>query len=361
MALAADYAPGVVLSALVAAIGYLAAPYVAHVVPIPSMVIALVVGIALNPIAARPAMQPGMAFCVRTVLRWAVALLGLRVGLADIAALGLGTAALIVVAMLATLVSGFVFARWYGRGPGFGALVGVGTAVCGASATLAVSTVVPDYPGKSADIAFVVVAVNALATLAMLVYPPLCILLGFDAQTTGVMLGGTIHDVAQVVGAGYAVSVPVGNTAVIVKLFRVFLLLPVVLGVGWYFTRLGLKHGEARVPVPVFGIVFLVLCAVNSAVPLLPSLLPAYAPVKSVLSEASTWGLLLAIGALGLGTSVKTIVGLGWRHITTVLGATAVIFVDRDRRPAADAGYLASVTVSKSAGSTISSTSQSSE
>jgi len=326
MALAADYAPGVVLSALVAVIGYAAAPYVARVVPIPSMVIALVVGIALNPIAARPAVQPGMAFCVRTVLRWAVALLGLRVGLADIAALGPGTAGLIVVAMLATLVSGFVFARWNGRGPGFGALVGVGTAVCGASATLAASTVVPEYTGKSADIAFVVVAVNALATLAMLVYPPLCILLGFDAQTTGVMLGGTIHDVAQVVGAGYAVSVPVGNTAVIVKLFRVFLLLPVVLGVGWHFTRLGQKHGEARVPVPVFGIVFLALCALNSAMPLLPSLLPAYGPLKSALVEASTWGLLLAIGALGLGTSVKTIIALGWRHIATVLGSTAVIF-----------------------------------
>ena len=326
IALAADYAPGVALSALVAAIGYVAAPYVAHAVPIPSMVIALVVGIALNPIAARPAMQPGMAFCVRNILRWAVALLGLRVGLADIAALGPRTAVLIVVSMLATLVSGFIFARWYGRGPGFGALVGVGTAVCGASATLATSTVVPDYRGKSADVVFVVVAVNALATLTMLVYPPLCILLGFDAQTTGVMLGGTIHDVAQVVGAGYAVSVPVGNTAVIVKLFRVFLLLPVVLGVGWYFTRLGQQHGEARVPVPVFAIVFLVLCVLNSAMPLLPPLLPLYAPAKSALVEASTWGLLLAIGALGLGTSVKTIVGLGWRHITTVLGATAVIF-----------------------------------
>jgi uncharacterized integral membrane protein (TIGR00698 family) len=326
MALAAEYAPGVAMSALVAAIGYVAAPFVAHVAPIPNMVIALVVGIALNPIAARPAMQPGMAFCVRTILRWAVALLGLRVGLADIAALGPETAVLIVVSMLATLVSGFIFARWYGRGPGFGALVGVGTAVCGASATLAVSTVVPDYPGKQPDIAFVVVAVNALATLAMLVYPPLCILLGFDPQTTGVMLGGTIHDVAQVVGAGYVVSVPVGNTAVIVKLFRVFLLLPVVLGVGWHFTRIGQKHGEARVPVPVFAIVFLALCALNSVVPLLPSLLPAYAPVKSVLSEASTWGLLLAIGALGLGTSIKTIIGLGWRHITTVLGSTAVIF-----------------------------------
>ena len=268
VATAFDYAPGVILSAIVAAAGYLAAPYVARVAPIPNMVIALVIGIALNPIAVRPAMQPGMRFCVSTVLRWAVALLGLRVGLADIAALGPGTAFLIVVAMVATVISGFAFARWYGRGPGFGALVGVGTAVCGASATLAVSTVVPDYPGKQPDIAFVVVAVNALATIAMLIYPPLCLMLGFDAQTTGVMLGGTIHDVAQVVGAGYAVSAAVGNTAVIVKLFRVFLLLPVVLGVGWHFTRMGLKHGEARVPVPVFAIVFLVLCALNSAVPL---------------------------------------------------------------------------------------------
>ena len=113
----------------------------------------------------------------------------------------------------------------------------------------------------------------------------------------------------------------------IVKLFRVFLLLPVVLGVGWYFTRKGMQHGEARVPVPVFGIVFLLLCAVNSAVPLLPALMPIYAPAKSVLIEASTWGLLLAIGALGLGTSIASIIALGWRHIATVLGTTAVIFV----------------------------------
>jgi uncharacterized integral membrane protein (TIGR00698 family) len=325
--IAFELAPGVILSALVAAIGYLAAPYVGRIAPIPAMVIALIVGIALNPIAARPATQPGMDFCVKTVLRWAVALLGLRVALGDIAALGARTAILIVVAMIGTVLAGFLFARWSGRQPGFGALVGAGTAVCGASATLAASTVVPDYPGKQADIAFVVVAVNALATLAMLIYPPLCHLLGFDPQLTGIMLGGTIHDVAQVAGAGYAVSEPVGNAAVIVKLFRVFLLLPVVLGLGWYFTRAGMRHGQARVPVPVFAIVFLALCIINSAAPLLPSLVPVYAPVKSLLVELSTWGLLLAIGALGLGTSVKTIIGLGWRHITTVLGASAVILI----------------------------------
>jgi uncharacterized membrane protein YadS len=90
---------------------------------------------------------------------------------------------------------------------------------------------------------------------------------------------------------------------------------------------IGMRHGEAHVPVPVFAIVFLLLCLLNSAIPLMPSLAPAYAPVKNVLVEVSTWGLLLAIGALGLGTSVKTVIGLGWRHITTALGASAVIIV----------------------------------
>ena len=325
VAMAAALAPGILLSALVAAIGYIAAPFVAKAVPIPNMVIALVVGIALNPLAARPAVQPGMNFCVKTLLRWAVALLGLRVGLGDIAALGLQTAVLLVLAMAATVVSGFVFARWYGRSAGFGALVGVGTAVCGASATLATSTVVPEYKGKAADIAFVVVAVNALATLAMLVYPPLCIVLGFDAQTTGVMLGGTIHDVAQVVGAGYAVSETVGNTAVVVKLFRVFLLFPVVLVIGFMFARRSVASDAARIPFPVFALVFVALCVINSIAISIGSIAPTFALIKAPLIEASTWGLLIAISALGLGTSLPAIAALGWRHVATVTGTTVVI------------------------------------
>jgi uncharacterized membrane protein YadS len=141
------------------------------------------------------------------------------------------------------------------------------------------------------------------------------------------MLGATIHDVAQVVGAGYAVSEPVGNTAVIVKLFRVFLLLPVVLAIGWWFMRAGAETGEAKVPVPVFALVFLALCLINSAMPSLPSLAPVYAPIKAALGQFSTWGLLIAISALGLGTSVNAIRALGWRHGVTVIGTTLVILL----------------------------------
>ena len=317
--------PGILLSAAVAAAAVAAAPLVARVAPIPAMVIALLIGIALNPIAAKPTFQPGMTFCVKKLLRWAVALLGLRIALGEIIALGLPIAILIVLSMAVTLASGFAFARFFGQDEGYGALAGAGTAVCGASATLATATVLPNYHGKEADVVFVVVAVNALSTVAMVLYPPLCTWLGFDPHTTGVMLGGTIHDVAQVVGAGYAVSEPVGNTAVIVKLFRVFLLLPVVLAVGWWFARRGAHTGDAKVPVPVFALVFLALCIINSVMPWSPALASIYAPIKAALGQASTWGLLLAIAALGLGTSLSAIGALGWRHMATVTGTTLVI------------------------------------
>jgi uncharacterized integral membrane protein (TIGR00698 family) len=317
--------PGLVLSALVAVAAVATAPLVAKVLPIPAMVIALFIGITLNPIAHRPPFRSGIVFCLKVLLRWAVALLGLRVALGEIVALGFATAALVVIAMVVTVVAGFLLARWFNQEAGYGALAGAGTAVCGASATLATSIVVPDYKGKEADVAFVVVAVNALSTLAMVLYPLICTAIGFDDKATGIMLGATIHDVAQVVGAGYAVSDAVGNTAVIVKLFRVFLLLPMVLAIGWFFARHAVTADAAKIPFPMFALVFVVLCAVNSIALEFPAIVPAFALIKAPLVEASTWGLLIAIGALGLGTSLPAIAALGWRHVATVTGTTVVI------------------------------------
>jgi uncharacterized integral membrane protein (TIGR00698 family) len=319
--------PGLALSALVAIAAVAVAPLIARFVPIPAMVIALFIGIALNPVARRPLFQPGIVFCLKQLLRWAVALLGLRVALGEIVALGFATAALVVIAMVMTVAAGFLFARWFNQEAGYGALAGAGTAVCGASATLATSIVVPDYKGKEADVAFVVVAVNALSTAAMVLYPLICTALGFDEQSTGIMLGATIHDVAQVVGAGYAVSEPVGNSAVIVKLFRVFLLLPVVLAIGWFFAHRAVAADAAKIPFPMFALAFVLLCVANSIALAIPAVAPAYALIKAPLVEASTWGLLIAIGALGLGTSLPAIAALGWRHVATVTGTTVVILV----------------------------------
>lgn len=323
--------PGIALSTVVAIASVLAEPVLKQLaggrVGLPAVVIALVIGMALHPLANTKRFLPGMTFCVKKLLRWAIALLGLRVALGDIIALGLGTALLVIVSMAVTIVTGFALARLLGREPGVGALGGVATAVCGASAALATSTVVPDYRDKAADTAFTVIAMNVLATVAMLAYPLLCVWLGLSPQQTGVMLGATIHDVAQVVGAGQAVSDEAANAAVIVKLFRVFLLLPAVLIVGWWLTRNGQTHGDAKVPVPVFAFVFLIMCVVNSVLSTQAGLAGIYLPIRDILLEISRWGLLIAIAALGLGTSIAAMARLGWRHLAVVTGTSLVILV----------------------------------
>ena len=319
-------APGLALATAIAVGSVLMEPFATDTfgfmfgfpVAVPAIVLALVIGMAFHVTDPQSSMQPGLTYAVKTLLRVAIALLGLRISLMDIAALGLSTALIVILSMLATIIAGLWLARLVGRDESFGLLAGAATAVCGASAALATSTVLPPDQKRDADVAFVVVAVNALSTVAMLAYPPLCLLMGYDARETAILLGATIHDVAQVVGAGYSVSPEVGNGAVIVKLFRVFLLLPVVLGIGYYFTRKGQAHGAAKVPFPMFAVVFLALVLINSL-----GLVPA--SVKFVLGEVSRWGLLIAIAALGLGTSVHAIMRIGWRAIVIICGTTLVI------------------------------------
>ena len=175
-------------------------------ITITAPVIALLIGMILHPLADRPTFTVGTTFAIKKILRWAIALFGLKIALADIIGLGLGTAIMVIVAMAITLASGVLFARLFGRGDLYGAIAGGATAVCGASAALATASVLPHYKDRESDTAFVAITVNILATVAMIAYPPLCDLLGFDQRTTGIFLGATIHDVAQVVGAGYAVS-----------------------------------------------------------------------------------------------------------------------------------------------------------
>lgn len=315
-------APGIALAVALAIGASLLEPFVGRLLPLPALVIALVIGIWMHPLAVRPSITPGLRFCVSKVLRVAVALLGLRVSLGDIAALGVTTALVVVAAMIATIFAGVLLARFFGLSSAYGTLAGTATAVCGASAALATSSVLPPYQGKDADTVFVIVAVNLLSTVAMLVYPPLGHALGFNDQTVGVMIGGSIHDVAQVVGAGYAVSESAGAAAVIVKLFRVLLLLPVILVIGFVFTKQA--RGD-KAPLPVFAFAFLGLCILNSVAPSIHALAAPFAAFKAAAGFVSTWGLLIAIAALGLGTSLTAITQLGWRHVATVFGATLVI------------------------------------
>ena len=314
-------APGLALALGVAALAHLAAPLVPS---LPAIVLALILGMALHGVGARATFQPGTSFAVKTLLRWAIALLGLKIAFSDILALGPGILLLCVLAMALTIVATIALSRALGLGAEYGALAGAANAVCGASATLATASVVPDYPRKNADVALTVVLANGVSTLVMLAYPPLCRWLGLDDVATAQLLGLTIHDMAQVVGAGYAVSDTAGNLAVIVKLLRVLLLLPVVLLIGRWFQAQGRAGTAASVPLPGFAFAFIALAALNSVLPATP-VAEAYAALRGVLNEAARWGMLMAIAALGIGTSFGALTRVGWRHVAVFSAATLLL------------------------------------
>lgn len=286
---------------------------------VPAAVLALVMGIFLNNVAMRPRFTQGLDFAAKKILQFAIALLGLRIVLDDILGLGFQTLLIVTMAMVLTILSGIALARLWGRSDAYGALAGGATAICGASAALAISTVIPEEERSDADTAFVVLSCNLLATVAMIAYPPLALWLGLDGRETGIFLGGSIHDVAQVVGAGMAVSTGVAGLATIVKIYRVFLLLPVVMLIGGFLRQQTTSPSlKPKVPVPYFAFAFLVLAALNSfgAVPEV---------LRFFLLELSRWGLLLAIAALGLKTSISALAALGLRHVLVMLCLMVVI------------------------------------
>lgn len=308
--------PGFLIALTVAA----AANFVALAYGGPVMLLALLIGMALNFLAAEERALPGLSFATKPVLQVGVALLGLRIAFSDISALGTETLVLVVVGVIATIIAGIVLARMLGRSGHFGLLAGGATAICGASAALAISSALPQTKDRDRETAFVIVIVTTLSTLAMVIYPVLAHLLGFDDQATGIMLGATIHDVAQVVGAGYAVSGEAGDAATIVKLFRVVLLLPVVFVISMAYRGSGAPLGVARLPVPLFAVAFALLVVVHSL-----QLLPG--AIEQPLAEISRWCLLTAVAAIGIRTSIPDMLKMGGSAIAVPAGATVVLLV----------------------------------
>ena len=147
-----------------------------------------------------------------------VALLGLRISFAMIDALGWPTVALVIGMVPLTILFGLAASRLFGFRYRFAFLSAGAVAICGASAALAIAAILPKDEKSEDRLVFTVVGVTILSTVAMILYPVLSQSLGFDDVTAGVYIGATIHDVAQVVGAGFSISDTAGETATLVKL-----------------------------------------------------------------------------------------------------------------------------------------------
>jgi uncharacterized integral membrane protein (TIGR00698 family) len=282
----------------------------------PVMLFALLVGMAFNFLADHPKCAGGITFASKSLLRMGVALLGFRLSLSDVTAQGWEPVAVIIALVALTIASGVLLAPLFNRKIAFGILTGGATAICGASAALAISAVMPKRDNLERDTLFTVVAVTTLSTVAMVLYPLLFSVLGFSDEQAGFLIGATIHDVAQVVGAGFSISDEAGNVATLTKLQRV-LLLPLVILAILIATR---KSDGERVGIPLFVIAFIAFMLINS-VGILPEAVVAF------FVEASRWMLIIAIAALGVKTSLGAMVNLGGNHIALVVAQTVFLLV----------------------------------
>lgn len=184
---------------------------------------------------------------------------------------------------------------------------------------MALSAALPPDERKERLTGFTIIGVSTLSTVAMILYPLISNLFGFDDHRAGVFIGATVHDVAQVVGAGYAISTEAGDTATVVKLMRVAMLLPVIVLVGLWARKRG-GHGEGERPplLPWFVTAFGALVVVNSIVPM-----PEF--VRDAGSTASRWCLVAAIAALGIKTHFRDIAEIGWKPVLLMILETLLI------------------------------------
>jgi len=309
--------PGVLASVVVAA----AATFLSQHYGAPVMLFALILGMAMNFLSGDGACKSGIDFTARQVLRWGVALLGLRITLGQIAALGWHPVLIVVVAVVVTIAVSMVVAKLLGFQSLFGLLTGGATAICGASAALALAAALPAHPEKERATLFTVVGVSALSTMAMIVYPMIAHAFGLDPRAAGVFLGGTIHDVAQVVGAGYSMSRETGDVATFVKLMRVAMLLPVIVFAVMCTRARGKGAGGPRPPLlPWFAVAFAALVAINST---------GWVPeaLNTLGSDVSRWCLVAAIAAIGMKTQLKDLATVGLKPVALMLGETVFLAI----------------------------------
>ena len=306
------YFPGVLVSLIIA----IAATFLSEHYGGPVMLFALLLGMAFYFLSQEGRCVAGIEFASKTILRIAVGLLGAQITIAEIMKLGATPVVTVICTVVLTILFGVLAARVMGLDRLFGILTSGAVAICGASAALAISSVLPKSEHRERDTVFTVIGVTALSTIAMIVYPLIISIFHLDRAAVGMFLGGTIHDVAQVVGAGFSVSEETGNVATFTKLLRVAMLLPLVVTLSFVFHA----HNTAKAgrQLPGFLIVFAALIVLNST-----GIIPQ--PVLVIIKDVSRWCLVTAIAALGMKTSLKAMAEVGGRAIALIVVETVFL------------------------------------
>jgi uncharacterized integral membrane protein (TIGR00698 family) len=314
----AEYFPGIAAVIITA----IAATWFSDHYGMPVILAGLLLGLALNFISSLQQVHAGLDLCGTTGLRVGILLLGTQVTAMQIGSLG-GTAFLALLAIMAfTIGAGMLGARLGKQSHFTGWLAGAATAICGASAALAVYALIGQNRLDRSQFTLTLVGVAMASAIAMSFYPMVAAALALNDQQAGFLIGAATHDVAQALGGGYSFSQTAGETATIVKLSRVALLAPLVVLIG---LAIGPAHGQraglmVRLRMPWFVVGFFVLLAINSLI--------------AIPTAVAVWGLwvskallLFAVTATAMRSRLDMLLIHGWRALLPVFLASLCAFV----------------------------------
>lgn len=294
----------------------LAATAVASRYEAPVILFALLMGMVLSFVTEDARVRPGVQFCASTLLKAGVALMGLRISAETFMSLGPVVVFWTIGLLIFTLLFGTLIGRLLGWDAPKAIIAAGAIAICGASAALALSSVLPAFKEKSNHMLSVIMAVTGMSTLGMVFYPVILEHLPMSPTQIGIVLGMSIHDVAQVVGAGFTVSDEVGEVATLTKMIRVAFLPVVLLAVSFAIPS---GTGGSRFKLPWFVVVFVILVVVST-------LLPIPAMVKETATTASRAMFFVAVSGLGLLSNPKDILKSGRKTLTMTSVTTLVLF-----------------------------------
>ncbi|WP_283419735.1 putative sulfate exporter family transporter [Sphingopyxis sp. Geo48] len=313
-----DYLPG----AFVTAIAALAAAWLADHYAAPLVLMGLLIGLAMSFLSQDKRTHAGLDLMSQTALRIGIVLVGARITATQLVELGPLPFALLVLIMLTVIVATVASARLFRQDRHSALLAGGATAICGASAALALYSLIGDKRVDQARFTLTLVGITVASALAMTLYPILATELGLSDQQAGFLIGASIHDVAQAIGGGFSFSARAGEVATIVKLARVALLAPMLMLVGLWLARSGEANTNTRIPLrlPWFILGFLAVAAVNSLVAI-PK------PVQGAANTAAQALLLLAIVATAMKARLHLLLDQGWRSFAPIVVATLTSFL----------------------------------
>jgi len=305
---------GILLASILALISYFLSFYIS----IGAVAIAIIIGMLYsNFISINDSYKVGITYAEKSILAFAIMLLGINLDFSVLSSLGISTILLIISAMTVTILSTVFISKLFNIDKRFALMLGIGNGVCGASAIGATKGIVK---AKEDEVGISIAVVNFLGTIGIFLVPFIALTLGFNDTQAGILVGNTLQAVGQAVAGGFAISNTSGEIATVVKMGRVLMLTPLIVILLWVYSSPANKDKNKSKNIlkniPLFIIGFIILSIIATL-----QIFPEF--IVNIISMISKFALIIAMVAIGLKISFSSIKENGQKAL--IIGC--IIFV----------------------------------